>query len=285
MSRPLLIFGAGGQVGGTLVAAARAAGRAVVGLDRAACDIADGAAVEQAVAKAAPGLIVNAAAFTDVDRAEGEADAAFRVNRDGAGLIARAAAGAGAGLIHLSTDYVFDGAKTEPYDEDDPVRPLNVYGASKAAGEAAVRAAGGRHLILRTSWVFSARGRNFFSTLGRRVAGGQRSFRMVDDQHGGPTPAGAIAGAILRLGDALQADGRAGGTYHFSGHPAVTPFGFARRALGGHPGIDLEACATAAFRQAAIRPANSVLSCHRIGRDFGLDQPDWRQALAQGASP
>ncbi len=188
-----MILGAGGQVGQALGARA---GAAALTLARAACDITDRAAVAQALS--APGLsaVVNCAAYTAVDRAESERELAFAVNAEGAGIVARAAAERGLPLVHLSTDYVYAGTGAAPYREDQPLAPVNVYGASKAAGDAAVAAGDPAHLILRVSWVFGVHGANFVKTM-LRLGRDRRELRVVDDQKGGPTAAGDIAEAIM----------------------------------------------------------------------------------------
>jgi dTDP-4-dehydrorhamnose reductase len=276
----LAVFGAGGQVGRELAEAARSQGLAVRAFARAEVDITDAAAVAEAVRGA--DFVANCAAYTAVDKAEAERDQAFAVNATAPGIIARACAEAGAALLHISTDYVFRGDGDRPWREDDPIAPLSVYGESKAAGEAAVRAALPRHVILRTAWVFAAHGHNFVRTM-LRLGAERPELRIVADQRGGPTPAAAIASAILAIrAQALAPGFDSWGTFHFAGAPATTWHDFAAAifATTGRPGPVLHAIATADYPTPARRPSNSVLDCGKIGRVFGLGQPDWRQALS-----
>lgn len=275
----LVIFGAGGQVGRELAELAQAQGLAVRAFARAEVDITDAAAVAEAVRGA--DFVANCAAYTAVDKAEAERDRAFAVNATGPGVIAQACATAGAALLHISTDYVFRGDGDRPWREDDPIAPLSVYGETKAAGEAAVRAALPRHVILRTAWVFAAHGNNFVRTM-LRLGAERPELRIVADQRGGPTPAADIAAAILAIrGQALAPGFDGWGTFHFAGAPATTWHDFAAAifAAKGGAGPVLHAIATADYPTPARRPSNSVLDCGKISRVFGLGQPDWRQAL------
>ena len=272
----LLVLGANGQVGRALVALAGQAGVPCRGLGHAACDIADRSAVLGAVENCR--IVVNCAAFTAVDKAEAEAELAHRINAAGAGNVAAACAHAGVPLIHLSTDYVFDGERAEPVREDDPPHPLNVYGQSKLAGELAVRDALRAHVILRTSWVFSAWGQNFVKTM-LRLAARQPELRVVNDQVGGPTAATDIAEAILIVMRACTTPGwERWGTYHFSGEPAVSWCEFARAILQ-NSGVKVTPIATQDYPTPARRPRYSVLDCSRIGEVFGIKPPDWRLSL------
>ena len=240
----LLILGAQGQVGAALAAHAQAAGIPCDALTRAECDITERAAVARAVAGG--GFVVNCAAYTAVDRAEVEAATAQAVNAAGAGNVAAACAQAGVPLVHLSTDYVFDGESRAPMREDDPPRPLSVYGRSKLAGEVAVRDLHRAHVILRTSWVFSAHGQNFVKTM-LRLAQARSQLRVVDDQIGGPTAADDIAQAILAVVAIASRPGFAGwGTYHFSGAPPVSWCAFARAILANR-GVEVVPIATADY--------------------------------------
>jgi len=272
MRGKVLVFGAGGQLGRALL---RQAGSAAIGLGHEAVDIADHAAVEQAIAEHAPAAIVNAAGYTAVDQAETDHAAAFRANCDGAGFLAGAAASAHLPLVHISTDYVFDGAKRTPYREDDPVAPLGVYGRSKEAGERLVREASPRHIILRTSWVYSPHGTNFVRTM-LRLGEERPELRVVDDQTGCPTSAADLAGAILSILAASHAPGfDAWGTYHYCGKDAVTWLDFAglifaEAARHGCKTPRLAPITTAAFAAKAARPAYSVLSTETISRIFGI---------------
>lgn len=279
MVGPVVVFGASGQIGMAVSAALRAAGRPVRPLDRAEADIEDRDAVARAVGGSA--AVVNAAAFTDVEAAETQGSRAHAVNAVGAAIVAAACAEARVPLLHYSTDYVFDGASDRAWREDDATRPLSQYGRSKEAGERAVAAAWSRHMVLRTSWVFSAGNRNFVTTM-RRLANERRSISVVDDQTGGPTPADAIADASLIMIDAaMRRDFDAWGTYHFSGAPAVSWCGFARSILADRPETEIVPIRTADFSAKVSRPANSVLDCSRIASAFGITQPDWREALSR----
>ena len=289
MSPGILVFGAAGQVGQALQRAAAAHGTPLAACDRTAVDITDPAAVGAAVdrAAAAPDRIVavNAAAYTAVDRAEAEPDRAFAVNRDGAAHIAAACARRGLPLIHLSTDFVFDGASDRPWREDDRPGPVNCYGASKLAGEAAVRAAHDRHLILRTAWVYSPFGGNFVKTM-LRLAADRPAIDVVDDQIGSPTAAWAIAEALLALARRLADPAGAGpfGTYHFAGAGAASRFAFAQaifaEAAGhGWPTPTLSPIGSDRMPTPARRPANTALDCRQIARDHGIRIAPWRQGL------
>ena len=282
----ILVFGAGGQVGFELLRTAWAPGLVPVGLPRAAGDVTDPAAVAAAMASHRPALVVNASAYTAVDKAESEADLAFAINRDGPANLARACAAAGVPLVHISTDYVFDGAsKTAPWREDDPVAPQGVYAASKLAGEEAVRELlPDGHVILRTAWVFGAHGHNFVKTM-LRLARERDLLRVVADQHGCPTPAADIAAAIATIAQARLTGGAwTPGVFHYAGAPATTWHGFAERILdraagriGRRPPV--EAITTADFPTPARRPANSILDTGRIGQAYGIPPADWMAGL------
>jgi dTDP-4-dehydrorhamnose reductase len=279
----LLVTGASGQLGRELCGCAPAQGFAVAAFPRAELDIGDPDAVGRAVAGAA--AVVNAAAYTAVDLAEEERDLAFRVNADGPRHLARACAARGLPLIHVSTDYVFDGEKQGAYVEDDAVGPINVYGASKEAGERAVREELDRHVILRTSWVYGAHGRNFVRTM-LRFAAERDEFDVVADQHGCPTAAGDLADAILAVARSLTAGEGTPGTYHFAGAGATTWHGFAEGVIElclpvGQRRPRLVPIPASAFPRPARRPANSVLECRKIRQDFGIVPRPWREALAE----
>jgi dTDP-4-dehydrorhamnose reductase len=276
----LLILGAGGQVGRALLERVGAQG---VGLDRAACDITDSAAVAHALSWPMLSAVVNCAAYTAVDRAEGDRERAYAVNADGAGIVARAAAAHGLPVVHLSTDYVYAGTCAGPQREDEPVSPLNIYGASKATGDRVVAAGNPEHLLLRVSWVFGVYGTNFVKTM-LRLGGERDELRVVDDQRGGPTEARDIADAIIAMVMACRRQGFAGwGTYHLAGAPSTSWYGFARaifeRASNRPP--RLLPIASRDYPTAAARPSNSTLDCRRIHDVFGLGQPDWRASLSR----
>jgi len=273
----ILVFGRNGQVASEL----RRRRADVRALGRAEADLMQPGAAERAIREAAPDLVINAAAHTAVDRAEEDADRARRLNGDAPGEMARAAAAAGVPLVHISTDYVFDGTGTRPWRPGDPTGPLGVYGRSKLAGEEAVAAAGGRFAVVRTSWVFSSHGQNFVKTM-LRLGRERREMAVVADQIGGPTSAGAIADAVLRVGQALRDGGGASGIYHFAGAPDTSWAGFARE-IFARAGLEVTVndIATADYPTPARRPLNSRLDCGDLAREFGIDRPDWRADLAE----
>lgn len=281
----VLLVGRAGQLAQALAAALPAAGHRVTVLGRPELDLAAPASLAAALAAlpVVPQLVINAAAHTAVDRAEDEPDLAFAVNAVAPGLLASAAARWGAGFLHFSTDYVFDGGLGRPYREDDAPRPLGVYGASKLAGEAAVRAANPRHLILRTAWVCSATGSNFLRTMLRLAA--REELGVVADQFGAPSFAGDLAAAVLRLLPPL-ARGEGCGTFHLTGAPYTSWHGFAAAifaalAARGRPVPRLRALTTAAYPTRARRPADARLDCSRLAALHGIAAPDWRPGLAR----
>ncbi len=280
----LLVTGARGQVGRALVNRASSAFD-VVGLDRESLDIADKDAVVRAVEEHRPDIVVNAAAYTAVDRAEEESGLAFQINRDGAEHIGLACAEIDIPLIHVSTDYVFDGLKTGPYTEDDPPNPLGVYGSSKWAGEEVVRSLAGRHVIVRTSWVFSPHGTNFVRTMLNLIRE-RDELRVVSDQHGCPTSAYSIADALIAIARNLVGGKENWGTFHFAGQPATTWFSFAQaiveeaEARGISRVKNVVPITTKEYPTAARRPPNSVLATKKIQSAFGIAAPDWRPELA-----
>jgi dTDP-4-dehydrorhamnose reductase len=235
-----------------------------------------------------PRVVINAAAFTAVDKAESAPDQAMKINGDAPGLLAEEAAKLGALLVHYSTDYVFDGAKTTPYEEDDPPNPLGVYGRSKLAGDQAIRAVGGAHLIFRLCWVYGARGQNFLLTM-MRLARGRERLRVVHDQVGCPTWSRLIAETTtLALKQTLAADDFAAysGVYHLAASGQTSWHGFASRIVEWMPaegkkcsGVD--AITTSDYPTPAKRPAYSVMSCAKLERVFGLRLPAWDQSLGQ----
>jgi dTDP-4-dehydrorhamnose reductase len=280
----ILVIGSGGQVGFELMRTSWAQGSRVSGISHNEIDVTDAAAVDSVLRSSRFSLVINAAAYTAVDRAEGDAQTAFAVNCDGAAHVAAASAHAGIPLIHLSTDYVFDGAKREPYVENDPVAPLNVYGASKAAGEDEVRRRADRHIIIRTSWVYGAHGRNFVKTM-LRLGRQRREIRVVDDQIGSPTSAADLASSIAQICARLAMTADRWGTYHLSAEGATSWYGFAQRifALRTNPedGPILRPVSSAEFAAPARRPADSRLDCRRIGGAFGVACPPWQVGLAR----
>lgn len=277
----VLVFGTTGQVARALAAEAAVRGIGLVALSRAEADLADPDACAARVAAAAADAVINAAAWTAVDAAEAAEAEALRVNAEAPGAMARAAAARGLPFLHVSTDYVFDGSGTRPWREDDAPAPLGVYGRSKLAGERAVAAAGGPHAILRTAWVFSGHGQNFVKTM-LRLGASRPRLRVVDDQRGGPTPACAIAAALLDIAGAFHAGRGASGVFHFCGSPAVSWAEFAREILGlaGLP-AEVEPIPSTDWPTPAPRPLNSTLDCRKINEVYGISQPDWRPALAR----
>jgi len=280
MSVELLVFGAGGQLGTEMLSLAQARGIGARGFARADVDISDRAKVEEAVAAIKPRFVLNAAAYTAVDKAESEVEAAHAGNVTGAENIALATAKAGVPLIHISTDYVFDGSKKGAYVETDPLAPLGVYGCTKAEGEAAVRAANPQHVILRTSWVFSRFGANFLKTM-LRLARERDGLKVVADQHGCPTSTQDIAEAVLAVGKTLANSAPPFGLYHFSGTGATNWHAFASEIVeaqapftGKKPPV--EAIGTKDYPTPAKRPANSELDASLFIATFGYKAETWQ---------
>lgn len=283
----VLVVGRSGQLASALAAATWPAGIQLSCRGRDSLDLRRPDAVAEAVAGGGWSAVVNAAAYTAVDRAETEVDAAFALNRDGPAALAEACARAGLPLVHLSTDYVFDGSREAPWREEDPVAPLSVYGTSKAAGEEAVRRRWERHVILRSSWVFSAAGGNFVKTM-LRLAAKRDEIAIVDDQRGRPTAAADLAGAVVAIVDTLLSGKTDGfGSFHFANAGAVSWYGFAcevfrQAALRGFAPIPrLRPIRTDEYPTAARRPMNSVLDTQRIARIYGIVPRPWEDALAE----
>jgi dTDP-4-dehydrorhamnose reductase len=282
----ILLFGGAGQVGREVCRAAWPASFELIALDRSAADIRDAAMLSAVITRKHPDLVINLAAYTAVDRAESEPEQAWAVNCAGAAHIAASCGDNGTPLVHLSTDYVFDGEKGEPYDEDDKVNPLNVYGASKEAGESAVRAATPRHIILRTAWVYGAYGTNFLKTI-LRLGAERPILRVVADQLGCPTAAADIAAALVAIARQIDRGTMPWGTFHFTAAGTTSWAGFAEEIIGlahtlgawsGGPGPRVEAIITAEYPTAARRPMYSVLDCRKI-EGFGIFPPPWRSGL------
>jgi len=272
----LLVFGRSGQVAQALQTICP--GATFLGRDKA--DLADPAACAQAIHAAAPWGVINAAAWTAVDTAETEEAAAHVVNAAAPGAMATACAGLGIPLVHISTDYVFDGSGTEPWTPDSPVAPLGAYGRTKLAGEQAITSSGAVAAILRTSWVFSAHGANFVKTM-RRLGASRDSLSVVADQIGGPTPAAEIAAACLIMVQRLRDEPDLAGTYHLSGAPDVSWADFAREIFRQtNLPCQVTDIPTTAYPTPAQRPANSRLDCTSLTETFGIPRPDWRVGLA-----
>ncbi len=281
----VLVTGAEGQVGAELV---RLDGPDfhVIAYGRSELDITRRDDVVSRLEETAPDLLVNCAAYTAVDAAEDEPDLAHRINADAVGLLGRACAARGVGVVHLSTDYVFDGAKRDAYVETDPPNPLGVYGASKLAGEEALRDATDQHVILRVSWVFGRLGRSFVDTI-LRLAKERSEISVVDDQIGSPSPATAIA-EVLRLIALRTASDSAWGTYHFSTQPSLSWCAFAREIvrIGVETGVlnsspTVRAIATKDWPAKARRPLNSTLNAAKLEATFGARPPCWEGPLRE----
>lgn len=281
----ILVFGKNGQVGSELarLLSGPAQGDEIVLAGRAECDFSSPHAVRQVVQRVQPEVILNAAAYTAVDKAETERELCFAVNAGAPEVLAHQAAASGALLVHYSSDYVFNGEKPGPYLETDTTSPVSVYGESKASGEAAIAATPGRYLILRTSWVYAAQGSNFLRTMLR--LGAQRpELRVVDDQVGSPTSAAAIALATLRLVKQYASApwSLPAGIYHMTAEGSTSWCGFARaifKAGAINPGPRVEAIASAQYPTPAKRPANSVLSNDKFAHTFGFRLPPWQHQL------
>lgn len=271
----ILVFGKTGQVAREL---ARLEGTACLG--REAADLSDPAACAAAIRAANPAAVINAAAWTAVDRAEDEEVPATRINAAAPGAMAAECAALGIPFVQISTDYVFDGSGAAPWRPDDATGPLGAYGRSKLAGERAVAAAGGTWAVLRTSWVVSAHGSNFVRTM-LRLGRERDALSVVADQIGGPTPARAIAAACVKIADTLVSEPERTGIYHFSGAPDTSWAGFARE-IFAQAGI---ACAvrdiaSSGYPTPAARPLNSRLDCTATETSFAISRPDWRAGLA-----
>jgi dTDP-4-dehydrorhamnose reductase len=265
-----------GQTGQVAIELARLGGLC---LGREEADFADPGAVRRAAERVDADAIVNAVAYTAVDRAEDEEALARAVNAVSVGVLAEVAAARGLPFVQISTDYVFDGSGSAPWRADDPGGPRGAYRRTKLDGERAVAAAGGVHAVLRTSWVFSAHGTNFVKTMLRLGADRDR-LRIVADQVGGPTPARGIAGACVRIADALTRNPGLSGTYHYAGAPDVSWADFAR-AIFAEAGMQVavEDIPSTDYPTPAARPANSRLDCTATEAAFGIPRPDWREAL------
>lgn len=282
----IIVTGAQGQVGWELTRRAPELGHTVLAWDQVELDITDAAAVDYALHASGVDLVINAAAYTAVDKAEQEPELAFAVNRDGPAHLAAACARLNIPLFHISTDYVYDGAKMSPYVEDDPTAPMGLYGASKLAGDEALRRLWSRHLILRVSWVFGVHGHNFVKTI-LRLAREREELRVVADQQGCPTFAGDMADTLLELaGRIAEIDiNKAWGTYHYCGEPGTTWHGFASaivemaREREPLPVRTVTAITTADYPTPAARPANSVLNCSHLTTKFDVQPRPWREGL------
>ncbi|KVF74430.1 dTDP-4-dehydrorhamnose reductase [Burkholderia sp. FL-7-2-10-S1-D7] len=282
----ILLTGVNGQVGFELMRSLQGLGN-VVALDRSALDLSDLKQVARVVREIKPGLIMNPAAYTAVDAAESDVSGAMRINAEAPGVLAEEALRIGAVLIHYSTDYVFDGTKSIPYIEEDQVNPQNIYGKSKLAGEQAIAAVGCPHLIFRTSWVYGSRGKNFLRTM-LRLGAERDELSVVADQVGAPTWSVTIAAMSAQiLAQSRVADEREwweahSGIYNLTSAGATSWCGFAE-AIFAHAHLPnkpiVKPIPTTAYPTPAARPANSRLSSAKLVQTFGLEAPDWEQAL------
>ncbi len=285
MTGPILVFGAEGQTGRELIVLASRRKVAAVGLSRAEADITRAEDVRAAIERHRPRLVVNAAGYTAVDRSESEPELARAANVEGPAVLAAASARAGVPLVHLSTDYIFDGKKSGAYVENDPIAPLSIYGRTKAEGEARVREAQPHHVILRSSWIYGVHGKNFLKTV-LRLASERDELTMVADQFGCPTATADIAEAILLLAQRLVADANVSGTYHFAGAGRTSWHGFAteivaqqRPFTGRNPRV--VAITTADYPTPARRPKNSALDSGRFRAIFGHSARAWQERVAE----
>lgn len=283
---PILVTGSGGQLGEALLRLGRTAALPLLGLDRTTLDITEGPGLFEKVRGIGPSALINAAAYTAVDKAESEPDRAFAVNSEAPAALAVLCDRLRIPLVHISTDYVFDGTKAGPYKETDPRRPINRYGESKAAGEIAVETHCRRHIIVRTAWLYGLVGRNFVKTM-LRLGAERPELRVVEDQHGCPTFADDLAQAVLTITQYLLEhpnDDRSFGIVHCVSGPPTTWYDFAEmifqvteRRGGWRP--KLRRITTADFPTPALRPANSVLDTTRLNSIFGIQMPAWPDAL------
>ena len=281
----VLITGADGQLGRELVRQGQCVDFEVHGLSRQQLDITKKNQIQQVFARISPSLVINAAAYTQVDRAENESDLAYAANKDGPAYIARYCADNRLALIHISTDYVFDGTKSRPYQESDPIAPLGVYGQSKAQGEAAIRSILSNHIIVRTAWLYGVYGNNFVKTI-LKLAAEKTTLRVVADQFGSPTSAADLAKTLLSITKKINVKEKIDwGTYHYCCKGITTWHGLAERIIelaAPHAILknrQVEAITTAEWPTPAKRPPYSVLDCTRIKNRFGIESEPWQQSL------
>ena len=283
----VLVTGAGGQVGAELASRGKNWNCTVFGLKRSEFDITKQSEIESVLGRIAPDVVVNSAAYTAVDAAETDSQTAFLVNRDAPGFIAAACDKICLPLIHISTDYVFDGSKPGAYREDDPVCPIGVYGRSKEAGETLVRQTARKHIIIRTSWVYAAHGGNFVRTM-LRIGRGKDVLHVVDDQYGTPTFAGDIADTILFIANKIALGNKEEywGTFHYSARGKTTWRDFAKEifrtvAEKNGPTPRVNCIPSSEYSTPAKRPLNSVLECKKIERVFSVPRRSWKEGLSE----
>ncbi|WP_299421926.1 dTDP-4-dehydrorhamnose reductase [uncultured Shimia sp.] len=275
----VLVFGKTGQVARELQALSGAEVQ-IEALSRTEADLQNPPQCAERILSTDADVVINAAAYTAVDQAETEPDIAEIINATAPGAMAKAAAARALPFLHISTDYVFAGAGDTPHEVNDPIGPINEYGRSKLAGEEAVRDAGGQHVILRTSWVFSAHGANFVKSM-LRLSESRDALSIVADQHGGPTPAGDIAATLLTMARGLLA-GKPSGTYHYAGIPSTTWADFARATFqSANKTVTVTNIPSSGFPTPAKRPLNSRLDCATLLSDFGITPPDWQAGLTR----
>ena len=271
-----LVFGKTGQVASELQRSGD-----VLALGRDQADLSDPVACVQAIRDLAPQAVINAAAYTAVDNAEGDEELATIINGDAPTAIAKACAELQIPLVHISTDYVFEGSGGEPWKPSDATAPQNAYGRSKLAGEAGILGSAATHVILRTSWVISAHGANFIKTM-LHLSEARDTLSVVADQIGGPTPARDIAGACLMIAQHLQDDPSKSGTYHYSGAPNISWAEFASEIFAqASRSVTIIPITTAQYPTPAKRPLNSRMDCRLTYSTFGIEQPDWRLGLKE----
>jgi dTDP-4-dehydrorhamnose reductase len=282
----ILVAGGQGQVGSALAQLGAEQGLDLVALGRIELDITDAASIDTAFARYTPDLLINAAAYTAVDKAESEPDLAYAINETATALLADACAKSDIPMLHISTDYVFDGSRNGLYNEGDPVNPLAVYAKSKEAGERALRERVERHIILRTSWVFGIQGNNFVKTM-VRLAKDRDRLTVVADQFGGPSSARGIAAALLTIAAQFEQKGEVTwGTYHYCQQPYVSWHQFAQaiierateKGLVDHP-VEVAPIPSSEFPTPVTRPSNSRLSTDKLFRHFNLERPSWEQDI------
>ena len=291
----ILVLGAAGQVGSEIDAALTSVSESlkvdcptIINMNRDDCDVGDPSAIEAVIDEHQPDWVINATAYTAVDQAESEPDLAHQINSLAPKILAECCSRMGARLIHISTDYVFSGEGDEPFTEESATQPLGVYGATKLAGEAAIKQALSAHIILRTSWVFGAQGKNFVKTM-LKLSASRDEISVVADQFGAPTSARAIAETIasivFSMSKAMPEDNR-WGTYHFSGYPFTTWAAFAETVFLQAKDVGLISNApqvtpitTAEYPTPAARPLNSRLDCSKIAAEFGISPDDWKSSL------